>query len=424
MVETTNKTGKVYRVFSEDGQSWVDVLRYSSVFVYDTDRRKKSQQGIVISINWTDGASEAGRTYEQVTIQPPSGSSSQPIVLNSIATMRVYHNGQDELWSFQSASKLAGGTFRTVDAIRVYNSPGTPVPPAEGIDWDVYKADLVSGSGTGDFVDFDVTNVFRMTSRSQDDLYAFNNTDITGRFIEGDAASGNYLDPFQVIVNVSFEQPPEYLIVPLDLTGDYLDTYEPASYPPKPYEEYNNDIPHVDHYFNFYEVGFTTAGPAISGLPGLHRATFAAWQVASPHAIYGGWNVPTIDVGTILIDQSYGKGPTVAGKYASAASMMTISLYACAITGPAESYEFFQLKIAECTGNRDLNGTTVGSYSLNGASIVTTGVYDFSSCTVTQGAYTYKQVGLWAFPNTIPPYPVDALVGMSFYMLLKIQRQN
>lgn len=224
MATEPNKHGKVYRVYSEDGQAFVDVLRFTQVYMYDADANS-GEQGFWVTLDWTDGTTEAARVYEDVIVTPPSGISSSPITIKAIKKIRMYHDGQDEIWTFENPSQ-SSPTFRENEVIRVYGKE-TITPPAEGVDWEEYKTGL-EGTGTGDYLDVNVTRSYRQYRQGQDKIFRFNNEDITSRFESADQST-IYLDPFQVIVNINFRPQTQWAVWPANIKG-YNRRRVPAQY--------------------------------------------------------------------------------------------------------------------------------------------------------------------------------------------------
>lgn len=240
-----SKTGKVYRVYNADGSEWVDILRFTDIDVVTSTISPRPEQEERIRFFWQDGKTEASREYEDVTIPFPSDYDSQgrpEIVVKAIKTIRMQRYGQDDVWTFRNTPSFASAN-RESKGIRVYNNPNVG-GTEDGIDWETYSASL-NRSITSDYsIDVNVTNAFRQIRSGQEIAFSFRNDEITKLFNTG-YDSNIWLDPFQVIVNVSFI-PPEKKPIPKYILMEAGFSLGPDGYDTLTYTRYSEEGPLVE----------------------------------------------------------------------------------------------------------------------------------------------------------------------------------
>lgn len=198
------KQAKVYRIHSADGTAWVDVLRMTDLYVQWSDVKGVGEQGMFVHLDWTDGETEASRSYEtiQVSAQNADGVST-PVSINAITSIRMTRGGQGEYWDFLNSQ---GSDLRNVRTIRIYNRDA-PTPGSDGIDWEAYSAAMGAPTDTTTYIDCNVVDAFNRINGGQATVFQFENDDIVEKFTSAAAGSGVNLDPFQIIVNASFKPP-------------------------------------------------------------------------------------------------------------------------------------------------------------------------------------------------------------------------
>lgn len=197
-----NREAHVKRIYSEDKAAWVDVLRLDRIYV------SNNGQGMWLNIAWDDTAEEEtlqqGRTYKELILEAPEGVTGSQIKLNVITSLILSNNGQKCTWNFDNESDNAK---RTVTPRRVsFRDDGATFDGYSS--WSGYKdffADF--DQDTSQYIDTEIINTLTISNNGQRTIVTLHNDEAEDFIGTAQPQSGGTvyrLDPFQVIVNVSW----------------------------------------------------------------------------------------------------------------------------------------------------------------------------------------------------------------------------
>jgi hypothetical protein len=443
MTEDTSRYGRVYRVWNEDRTAWVDILRLFNVYISAASTDEVGPQGMWVSLKWIDGLTEPNRTYREIEIPTPAGSTAtKPLKVYAIEEMYMSNSGQRAFWNFKNEDD---NEARINSVIKV-KSVTVPTTPDEGVDWDTYKSRLEDGEvNTGVALNFKVTNSFCRANSGQWDYFTLKNENIVEMFTAGREENAIILDPFQIIVNTGWEleeEEEEYYVVNVRWTSNMTAEKGPTGglptpdWPRLPTTMYDWYITSLGGEFYPYLIGEEST---IQGRPVPETRTFNEWQYA-PGGVYtgfpGSYYYGYWPISFDIFDQSFYNvpqlttGPVRNGEFARDTTTLTVDMYYSPFTGSQLWYPSnltFGIN-AWVEVVADYVGAPPYTFSSTlSAQKVKTVTYDFSTWYLPygDGVSTWRPVGLWAylrFPDEPLTYTPGGEIGKDsylFYVLFK-----
>lgn len=308
------RSAHVKRVYSSNQRNWVDVLRIDGIDTSDSDVAHVHEQGQVVTLRWHDDQGEgqgANRVYEEVTVDPNSGSltlPAAPVTLETPKYMEVNISGQRQGWHFKNDPS---NSTRGVTVRRVYSRDLAPgVDPSQPVPWDVYLPALQAASvDTGAYVDFAFVDRFKRNNSGQGDYFNLKNADLEQVFADSPTSPGSavWLNPFEAIVNVKWDEVPPTVQTAWYAFANYGIYHEDGNP-----DALNYRTAGLYYCFKYLDNFTLEAAPIGQALAPVDSLSVGPWVVADGSADIAAGPLGNFSAGTIY-NTVTGPGPSISG---------------------------------------------------------------------------------------------------------------